>query len=206
MTGLTDLQMYYFKLMNAYGASTGNRQISDFPGLTDFEPNSPEFKIVGDLSANDLVITELTSDNVTASVTTQNNHNLNQEDSFRITGVGASSLYEGSYRVSGITSDRKFEYKLLADANDDVITLGGGERVVIEADNVTGASPYIFNISLRSVFGMCGMHADGAKATGFKSMVVASSQVLDFRKTPMHLSFIIKQLDSMTLMILLQMM
>ena len=184
LTGLTDLQMYYFKLMNAYGASTGNRQISDFPGLTDFEPNSPEFKIVGDLSANDLVITELTSDNVTASVTTQNNHNLNQEDSFRITGVGASSLYEGSYRVSGITSDRKFEYKLLADANDDVITLGGGERVVIEADNVTGASPYIFNISLRSVFGMCGMHADGAKATGFKSMVVAQFTGIGLQKDP----------------------
>ena len=50
---------------------------------------------------------------------------------------------------AGITSDRKFEYRLLADANDDVITLGGGERVVIEADNVTGASPYIFNISLQ---------------------------------------------------------
>ena len=51
----------YFKLMNAYGNDTGNRAIVDFPTATDFEPNSPEFKIVGDLSANDFGISELTS-------------------------------------------------------------------------------------------------------------------------------------------------
>ena len=68
--------MYYFKLMNAYGNDTGNRAIIDFPGLTDFEPNSPEFKIVGDLSANDFNISELTSSGLVASVLTQNNHNL----------------------------------------------------------------------------------------------------------------------------------
>ena len=71
---------------------------------------------------------------------------------------------------------------MLADANDDVITIGGGEKVIIEADNVTGASPYIFNISLRSTFGMCGMHADGSKATGFKSMVVAQFTGIGLQK------------------------
>ena len=51
-TSLTDLQMYYFKLMNAYGNDTGNREIINFPqgdGSGDFEPNTPESKIVGDL-------------------------------------------------------------------------------------------------------------------------------------------------------------
>ena len=44
------------------------------------------------------------------------------------------------------------------DANDDVITIQlPPPKVEIEADSVTGASPYIFNCSLRSVFGMCGL-------------------------------------------------
>ena len=47
LTGITDLAMYYYKVMNAYGDDTGNREITDYPGATDFEPNSPEYKIVG---------------------------------------------------------------------------------------------------------------------------------------------------------------
>ena len=86
--------------------------------------------------------------------------------------------------------------------------------MVIEPDTVSGASPYIFNTSLRSTYGMCGMHADGNKATGFKSMVVAQftgvglqkddnafvlyddasgtykteSEVTDLDKKPLHLN------------------
>ena len=55
-TGLTDLQMYYFKLMNAYGDDTGAREIVNFPTASDFEPNNPEFKIVGDLVSDDLFL------------------------------------------------------------------------------------------------------------------------------------------------------
>ena len=41
-------------------------------------------------------------------------------------------------------------------------------------DTVQSSSPYIYNISLRSEYGMCGMIADGALAAGsFKSMVVS---------------------------------
>ena len=183
LTGLTDLQMYYFKLMNAYGTTTGNRDINDFPTFSDFEPNSPEFKIVGDLSANDFEIVELTSSDTTATVTTKSVTNLSKDDSFRVVGVG-SAPYNGSFKVTGINSERQFQYKMLSDPIDDVITVGSGHKVVIEADNVTGASPYIFNISLRSVFGMCGMHADGSKATGFKSMVVAQFTGIGLQKDP----------------------
>lgn len=42
-----------------------------------------------------------------------------------------------------------------------------------EVDTTAGASPYIYNISIRSDWGICGMWADGLKTTGFKSMVVA---------------------------------
>ena len=43
----------------------------------------------------------------------------------------------------------------------------------ISIDTVSSASPYIFNCSLRSVYGMGGLHANGDDATGFKSMVLA---------------------------------
>ena len=39
--------------------------------------------------------------------------------------------------------------------------------VTIETDTVKGASPHIFNCSMRSVWGMNGRHADGSKASGF---------------------------------------
>ena len=54
--------------------------------------------------------------------------------------------------------------------------------MTIETDTVSGASPYIFNISLRSVFGMNGMLADGDKVTGFKSMVVAQFTAISLQK------------------------
>ena len=55
-------------------------------------------------------------------------------------------------------------------------------QVLVETDTVTGGSPYIFNTSLRSVFGMQGMHADGKKADGFRSMVVAQFTAVSLQK------------------------
>lgn len=40
-------------------------------------------------------------------------------------------------------------------------------------DTVRSSSPYVYNISLRSEYGLSGMIADGSKSDGFKSMVVA---------------------------------
>jgi hypothetical protein len=51
----------------------------------------------------------------------------------------------------------------------------GDRSLSTTIDTVNGCSPYIFNCSLRSVFGLCGMHTDGSKVSekSFKSMVVA---------------------------------
>ena len=57
-----------------------------------------------------------------------------------------------------------------------------GSKLALSSDTVTSSSPYIFNISLRSVFGMCGMEADGSKATGFRSMVVAQFTGIGLQK------------------------
>ena len=55
-------------------------------------------------------------------------------------------------------------------------------QALVETDTVSGASPYIFNISMRSVYGMQGIHADGKKATGFRSMVVAQFTAVSLQK------------------------
>ena len=60
--------------------------------------------------------------------------------------------------------------------------VGNNITVKTEIDTVDSASPYAFNLSLRSVWGMNGMHADGSKATGFKSMVVAQFTGLSLQK------------------------
>ena len=49
-------------------------------------------------------------------------------------------------------------------------------------DGVTGSSPYIFNCSVRSLLGLCGIHADGSVPTGFKSMVVAQFTGVSLQK------------------------
>ena len=75
-----------------------------------------------------------------------------------------------------------FKYNLPTIPAIPASTLDINPRVIVETDNVDGASPYIFNLSLRSVYGMNGMHADGSKATGFKSMVVAQFTGIGLQK------------------------
>jgi hypothetical protein len=57
-----------------------------------------------------------------------------------------------------------------------------GTKTINTIDTVASASPYIFNLSLRSTFGMCGMHADGNDAAGFQSMVVAQFTGISLQK------------------------
>lgn len=49
-------------------------------------------------------------------------------------------------------------------------------------DTTASASPYIFNCSVRSEYGMGGIHADGAKVGGLKSMVTANYTGVSLQK------------------------
>ena len=179
-TTTTDLDMYYHKVQRAYGDSSG-RAIGDFPGTRDMQAKLPEFQIVGPVVANDVGITSIragsgSQSNTSTTITVDCNipHNLVVDSEFRVSGVNTyPTIYNGNFVVTGVSSERIFTYRTSSPPTDGLPTLDGDEKVVADTDTVSGASPYIFNISLRSVFGMCGMHADGSKATGFKSMVVA---------------------------------
>jgi hypothetical protein len=191
--GPTDLAMYYGKLSKAYGTGSGREIDSDdvFETNADgFAPRRPEFEIVGAFAADPITITNIESGSAgvptrVVTVTTNIAHNLNVGTPIRITGV-SDSRYNISTKVSTIdnSDNTKFTYTLQSDFTliNAQPSISGSEAVTIETDTVSGASPYIFNISMRSVWGMNGMHADGSKATGFRSMVVAQFTGVSLQK------------------------
>ena len=121
----------------------------------------------------------------TITVTTELPHNLNTGTPIRIRNV-SDDLINVSTKVTQIDSTNPNIFQYTVDVDPGLLTaqptIIGGETVTIETDTVTGASPYVFNISLRSVWGMNGMHADGSKADGFRSMVVAQFTGVSLQK------------------------
>ena len=100
-----------------------------------------------------------------------------------VTGTDASR-FNGSFFITEIPTDKTFRYiiKNPSTGAPSGNPTAGSATVKVEIDNVDSSSPYIFNISLRSTWGMQGMHADGSKATGFKSMVVAQFTGVSLQK------------------------
>jgi microcystin-dependent protein len=197
-TYLSDLDMYYFKVAKAYGDITG-RGLGDYPVNEDFEPSVDEFRIVGSLDANPLGISSIkagngngTGDLNEITVTTSNKltgdtfpHNLYVDSPFLVSGVTVDGeSYNGSFTVSDVVGVSTFKYIANQTPLDFLPAVGFFDTatVTVGSDTVSSASPYIFNCSLRSVFGMNGMHADGSKATGFKSMVTAQFTGVSLQK------------------------
>jgi len=188
--GITDLDMYYSKLSNAFNLASGRNIDQKYPALPlGFAKQRPEWEIVGAFASDPVPIASIISgDGTTASslvtVTTTDPHNLTAGTPIKIRGVG-DSRFNIATKVQSIDTNNprvftyllpKFEVTLSVNPNTS------GATVTIETDTVGGASPYIFNISLRSVWGMNGMHADGAKASGFRSMVVAQFTAVSLQK------------------------
>ena len=186
---LTDLAIYYSKLSNAFNRTSRPIDQNDrYPSSsTGIAPQRPEFEIVGAFGSDPITISSIRSGDGTTptsiiTVTTSTDHGLTTGTPIKIKGV-SDLRYNLSTKVQNVTSDNVFTY-LLPFVPDDLAASPSATAATatIETDTVSGASPYIFNISLRSVYGMNGMHADGAKATGFRSMVVAQFTAISLQK------------------------
>ncbi len=186
-TTTTDLEMYFHKVQRAFGDSSG-RGIADFPVNTDMQPKLPEFEITGPVIVNDIAVSQITAGDgstptSTITVDTSTAHGLVVDSAIRIAGVTAdTAIYNGNFTVTGVSSERRFTYEASSTPTNATPTIGGVETIVPDTDNVTGSSPYIFHCSLRSAYGMCGLHADGSKASGFKSMLVAQFTGIGLQK------------------------
>jgi hypothetical protein len=184
-TDRTDLDMYYEKISLVYGQSSGRAIEPDYPssGL-DIEPKIDEFRIVGSTGLSVGITSIRSGDGVTPSttvtVTTSSSvDGLDVDTPFRIENI--STDYNGQFVVTEKLSSTEIVYNLQTAPIDPLPSVSGA-TLSLQSDTVTSASPYIFNISLRSVFGMCGVLADGNKASGFKSMVIAQFTGIGLQK------------------------
>ena len=185
----TDLDMYYAKLSNAFNQAS-DREIPEsqkFPLLPEgFSKIRSEWEIVGAFATDPVQITDIFSGdrataNSTVTVTTNVPHGFTVDTPITIRGVNVFD-YNISTVVQTVPSPTTFTYQIQAVRNDLPADPGGDASVIIDTDTVKGSSPYVFNCSLRSVWGMNGMHADGSKASGFRSMVVAQFTAISLQK------------------------
>lgn len=176
-TTRTDLEMLYEKVGIVYGQSTGRAISPDYPSVNvDIEPVIDEFRIVGSRGREIGISSIFAGDSVTTGTTitvslAEEVTDISTDTAIQIQGV-SSPGYNGQFVVSAVPSSTTIQYRVQTSPDDPSPAVTGG-TVNIVVDTVTSASPYIFNCSLRSVYGMCGLLADGSKASGFKSMVVA---------------------------------
>ena len=188
-----ELQLYYRKVAKAFSKyQTGIDTISP-EGIPEFDFNVQENRIVGPLS-DSRVIESLKFNDVPGSstanieVTTKVDHGYFAGQFVAISNTDIDEEIEGFWPIYEISDDpRKFSYRVpfvvsgigqnLTDNKevsvDTAPALGATAQVLAEVDSVESASPYVFNVSIRSVWGICGIWANGLKATGFKSMVIA---------------------------------
>jgi len=182
----TDLDMYYEKVGIAYGQSSGRPIEPDYPSSSlDIQPVVDEYRIVGSRGA-EVGISSIkagngvvSNTNITVTLTSEL-PGLNTDTPIQINGI-ASPGYDGQYVVYQVNNSKEIVYRT-QNAPLVALPIATGATLNIAVDTVTSASPYIFNISLRSVYGMCGLLADGDKADGFKSMVVAQFTGIGLQK------------------------
>jgi hypothetical protein len=179
--------MYYEKVGLAYGQSSGREIFPDYPTTTiDIQAKVDEYRIVGSQGI-EVGITSIkagdgtnTSNVITATLSAPI-PDLSVDTAIQIQGIGPSG-YNGQFVVSAVNGETELQYKVQNPPSNPQPTSLGGATASVVVDTVTSASPYVFSVSLRSVFGMCGMWADGSKATGFKSMVVAQFTGISLQK------------------------
>jgi len=185
---ITDLDMYYSKLSNAFNSASGRDIDQKYPSDTlGFAKQRPEWEIVGAFAPDPVNISAIISGDgstpgTVITVTTSSAHGFTAGTPIKVNGISTLD-YNISTKVQNVISATQFTY-LLPFVRDNLPASPGvaSGTVTIETDTVSGASPYVFNVSLRSVWGMNGMHADGSKASGFRSMVVAQFTAVSLQK------------------------
>ena len=189
-----ELDLYYEKIAKAFSQYQPTIDDPD-----EFGAKVQETRIVGPLS--DLrtiesiqVVDSSPVGTVTVNVTTKIAHGYIQGQYVAVQENGLDDALNGTFDVVSIDNSnrRRFAFELpgsvagLGLQNNQTYTTANGlstnAYVQAEVDSVESASPYMFNLSIRSTWGICGLHADGSKASGFKSMVCAQYTGVSLQK------------------------
>ena len=200
-----ELSLFYRKIAKAFA---GYQPTIADAGEFDFRVQ--ENRIVGPLSDSRVIESLKVTDNsggnnpqIPAStseieVTTKIDHGYFQGQFVAIANTEIDDVLEGIFPIKSIDQNdaRKFTYEVpfVATAIGTNIqsgkvlnagsnpALGQNAQTLAEVDSVESASPYVFNVSIRSTWGICGIWANGLKATGFKSMVIAQYTGVSLQK------------------------
>ena len=156
-TSRTDLDMYYEKISLVYGQSSGRAIEPDYPSAAiDIQPKIDEFRIVGSTGVSAGITSIRSGDgvtpttNITVSTSTEIS-GLDVDTPFRISGITAEG-YNGQFVVSerpdsDVNSYPDIVYQV-QNAPTAALPAATGATLTLSSDTVTGASPYIFNLSL----------------------------------------------------------
>jgi len=198
-----ELGLFYRKISKAFSAY---QPTIDDPG--EFGERIQETRIVGPLSDSRVIeslkLVDATTDpSIAAStseveVTTKTDHGYFQGQFVAISNTEIDDVLEGIFQIKEIDQNdpRKFVYEVPFVVSaigtnitsekvisvDSTPALGQNAQTLAEVDSVESASPYVFNVSIRSTWGICGIWANGLKATGFKSMVIAQYTGVSLQK------------------------
>jgi len=207
-TEYTHTKLTVFEYASLHDLVGFYRKVSDvIPVISadKIEAKIQENRIVGAL-ADSVNIERVTRNNDIVTVTLEEDLELTAGNFVAIAGTVSTdgtinSYYVGQRKVAGVNSRSEFTFQISATAEAQLdlvetdadlgisgyqVTYDGNTGLSataqVEIDTVESASPYIFNVSLRSTYGICGMHADGSRATGFRSMVVAQYTGISLQK------------------------
>ncbi len=195
-----ELATYYQKIAKAF--SQYQPTIDD---ANEFSDRIQETRIVGPLSDIRAIDSIKCTDSspagtITVEVTSKVNHGYFKNQFIAIENNGLDEALDGTFSINALdlVDKRKFTYTIPG----TVAALGTTTNLVsgttytaasspalspnavvkAEVDSVESASPYVFNCSIRSTWGICGIWANGLKATGFKSMVIAQYTGVSLQK------------------------
>ena len=191
-TPRTDLDVYYQKVGLAYGPASGRNVQPDYPssGL-DIQPKIDEYRIIGPKSG-EVNISKITSgdgttpsDTITVDIAT-GLAGLDVDTAFNVSGV-PDSTYNGSFVVTEVVNldtaglTTSFKYRTPFSPTDAAPTVSAS-KVTLDTNTVESSSPYVSDVSMNTVLGMNGLHADGSKVTGFKSIIVDNFKGIGLQK------------------------
>ena len=195
-----ELGTYYQKIAKAF--SQYQPTIDD---ANEFSDRIQETRIVGPLSDLRSIDSIKCTDSspagtITVEVTSKVNHGYFRNQFIAIENNGLDEQLDGTFSINSLdlVDKRKFTYQIPGTVaalgtttnlvSGQVYTttsspsLSPNAVVKAEVDSVESASPYVFNCSIRSTWGICGIWANGLKATGFKSMVIAQYTGVSLQK------------------------
>ena len=205
-----ELSLLYRKIAEAFKRFQPTIDDIGPSGIPEFDVRVQENRIVGPLSDSRSIEQINLNDNTSqgfgslpgsttqVDVFTRIDHGYFQGQFVAITNTNIDDVLEGTFQITAIdpNNPRKFSYLVPQSANSigtgitsgkeltetSTPPLSSNAQTLAEVDSVESASPYVFNCSIRSTWGICGIWANGLKATGFKSMVIAQYTGVSLQK------------------------